>query len=65
MIKLYIEDNGQGFDTQQNFSSGHYGLSMMRERVEAVEAELTIVSKVGSGTKLTMRWKDDSKKESA
>jgi two-component system nitrate/nitrite sensor histidine kinase NarX len=64
MIELYVLDNGKGFDTQKTFPASHYGLSMMHEHAESVGAELTIVSEVGSGTKLTMRWNDDQKKES-
>jgi PAS domain S-box-containing protein len=64
MVELYIHDNGKGFDTKQTFS-GHYGLGMMREHAEGVGAELTIISEIRSGTKLTMFWKDVQKKESS
>ncbi len=55
VIELSIRDDGKGFDIGQDFS-GHYGLSMMRERAEAVRAVLSIDSAEGSGTKLIMRW---------
>ncbi len=54
-IALTVQDDGQGFDLKQNLS-GHYGLSMMRERAEAVGATLCITSQPGSGTELTLRW---------
>jgi signal transduction histidine kinase len=54
-IKLSIRDDGQGFDDEQIFS-GHYGLSMMRERAEAVGALLTVTSQPGQGTELTICW---------
>lgn len=60
VIELRIRDNGEGFDPQQTFS-GHYGLSIMRERAEAVGAVLAILSGVGSGTQLTMRWTQSPK----
>lgn len=61
-IDLTIRDDGKGFDTNQIFS-GHYGLSMMRERAEAIGAQLTIISQPGMGTELTLRWKEVRKKE--
>jgi len=61
-IELRIRDDGRGFDTGQSFS-GHYGLSMMRERAEAVGALLTVESQPGHGTELIMHWTKDPLKE--
>ena len=61
-VELYIRDNGRGFDLDQT-SSGHYGLSMMRERAESTGALLTIVSHLGHGTKLSMHWTKDLQKD--
>ena len=61
-IELSIRDDGRGFDPDKT-ASGHYGLGMMRERAEAVGARLTISSRSGHGTKLTIRWKESGKKE--
>jgi len=61
-IELSIRDDGQGFDPEQTVS-GHYGLSMMRERAEAVGALLSITSQPGHGTELTIRWTEAGKKE--
>ena len=36
-VEVSIRDDGRGFDPEQT-ASGHYGLSMMRERAEAVGA---------------------------
>lgn len=55
-LKLLIRDNGRGFGTSELTPSGHYGLAMMRERAEAVEADLTITSKPGQGTQVTIHW---------
>jgi signal transduction histidine kinase len=53
--ELSIRDDGRGFDPQQT-SSGHYGLSMMRERAAAAGAEFFINSQRGHGTELIIRW---------
>jgi PAS domain S-box-containing protein len=55
VVELHIRDDGQGFDVEQKFS-GHYGLSMMRERAEATGALLTVLSQPGHGTELRLRW---------
>jgi len=62
-IELSIRDDGQGFDAEQT-ASGHYGLSMMRERAEAVGAALSIRSQPGHGTELTIRWTKTARMES-
>ena len=54
-IELSLRDDGRGFDPVQT-TSGHYGLSMMHERAEAVGALLSIASQTGHGTELTIRW---------
>jgi PAS domain S-box-containing protein len=54
-IELTIQDDGRGFDPEQT-PSGHYGLSMMRERAEGVGAQLSITSQPGQGTQLTIHW---------
>jgi signal transduction histidine kinase len=61
-IDVVIRDNGQGFDPEQ-ITSGHYGLSMMRERAEGVGARLSITSQPGHGTELTIRWMPGRMKE--
>lgn len=61
-IELNIRDDGRGFDPQQT-ESGHYGLSMMRERAEGVGAQFLIRSQPGQGTELAVRWKEVEKKE--
>jgi PAS domain S-box-containing protein len=55
-IELCIRDDGRGFDAQQILPGGHYGLSMMHERAEAVGALLSVTSQPGRGTELTIRW---------
>ncbi len=55
-LELQVRDNGRGFVTSELTASGHYGLSMMRERAEAAGGSLTIASQVGQGTLVTVRW---------
>lgn len=62
-IELSMRDNGRGFVTSELTPSGHYGLSMMHERAEAVGAHLSITSQPGHGTQLTIRWTETEKKE--
>jgi two-component system nitrate/nitrite sensor histidine kinase NarX len=64
MIELIVRDDGLGFDFKQPRPAGHYGLSMMRERAEAIGALLTITSQPGHGTELTLRWMKPLPKES-
>jgi signal transduction histidine kinase len=61
-VELRIRDDGKGFDTDQVLS-GHFGLSMMHERAEAVGARLSITSQPGGGTELFMHWMKDPGKE--
>ncbi len=60
-LEVIIHDNGRGFDPGQT-ASGHYGLSMMRERAEGVGAQLSIMSRPGSGTELIIHWVQASPK---
>ncbi|MCB2160725.1 PAS domain S-box protein [bacterium] len=62
VTELRIRDNGLGFDPEQA-DPGHYGLKMMRERSEAVGAQLSVTSQSGHGTELTVRWASPSQKE--
>jgi PAS domain S-box-containing protein len=62
-VELYVHDDGRGFDLEQTTILGHYGLSMMRERAEAVGAALTVTSQPGQGTELSMHWMKDLQKD--
>ena len=54
-VHLTINDDGQGFDVN-DVSPGHMGLEIMRERAEAIGAELTIKSRPGAGTTMAVTW---------
>ncbi len=54
--RLTIHDNGVGFDLAQASRSGGMGLSSMRERANALGAELTIITQPGTGTTIEVVW---------
>ena len=62
-LELSVCDDGRGFNPNEQTTSGHYGLTMMRERAEAVGAQLSITSRLGQGTELILRWKAPKQKE--
>jgi PAS domain S-box-containing protein len=62
-VELHIHDNGRGFDVRKPAPADHYGLSMMRERAEAVGAVLMIKSRPGGGTDIVIRWQEEPDKE--
>jgi signal transduction histidine kinase len=52
-VELRVSDNGCGFDPSA-VPAGHLGLTIMRERAEAVGARLSIDTSPGSGTDLRL-----------
>ncbi|MHB0875250.1 MAG: cache domain-containing protein [Anaerolineae bacterium] len=54
-VSLTIRDDGTGFDVG-SVSGNHLGLGIMRERAEAVGAEIEIHSTVGVGTEVSVIW---------
>jgi len=59
-IEVSIKDDGCGFDPAA-LTPENLGLKIMVERAEAVHAELEILSAIGAGTQVRMRWQ--AKKE--
>lgn len=47
-----ISDDGKGFHVKKNISGKHFGLSLMRERVELLNGKIQLSSKIGQGTKI-------------
>ncbi len=62
-VEMRIRDDGAGFDTAEAGQAGHYGLGMMRERAEAVQAQLTVTSQPGTGTEVRLHWEEIPKEE--
>jgi PAS domain S-box-containing protein len=60
---MSLSDNGRGFDTSQ-VATGRLGLSIMRERAEAVEATVCVESTPGEGTRVTVTWEHAKKGDS-
>ncbi|MCA0453708.1 MAG: GAF domain-containing protein [Chloroflexi bacterium] len=58
-LALEVVDNGIGFDSDKEFP-GHLGLHSMRERIAQMNGEITIASKPGEGTRLSVRINDPS-----
>ena len=54
-IHMEIKDNGTGFDPT-TIKSTSLGLRIMRERAEAIHAELQVVSLQGQGTTVSLDW---------
>ncbi len=55
-MSLEVEDDGVGFDTDTSQSPSQFGLTTMRERCEAIGADLTISSKPGRGTLIRVQY---------
>jgi signal transduction histidine kinase len=55
-LRLLVRDNGCGIDPQfvRSGREGHWGLSGMRERAEAVGARLKLWSRAGAGTEVEL-----------
>ena len=53
---LTVEDDGVGFDSSPGAaaSAGRFGLAGIRERAEAIGAEVGVASRQGNGTRLTL-----------
>jgi signal transduction histidine kinase len=54
-IRLVIEDNGRGFDPEIVDQDSHFGLQLMRERVELAGGSLYIQTDGLHGTRLTVK----------
>jgi signal transduction histidine kinase len=54
-VALQITDDGRGFDVEA-IPPDHLGVGIMRERAEAIGAELVIDSGTGRGTKVSVVW---------
>ena len=52
---ITIQDNGTGFDMAGD-QTGHYGLIGMKERAAGINADLSVESTPGSGTRVSIEW---------
>ncbi|MET3697663.1 two-component system sensor histidine kinase DegS [Bacillus oleivorans] len=49
-VNASIRDNGKGFDINQHKSDSSFGIMGMKERIELLEGNFSIDSKIGEGT---------------
>jgi signal transduction histidine kinase/ligand-binding sensor domain-containing protein len=57
-FRIDVKDNGKGIDPEvlkQGSPPGHWGLTGMRERAEAIGAELNVTSSNADGTEVSLR----------
>ena len=59
ILKLFITDNGKGFDLQKitkdsAFNYSHFGLSNMKERAKDIGAVIEIFSEEAGGTEIKL-----------
>ena len=54
-IVLKIQDNGKGFCVNKK-QKGHFGLTIMRQRVAEIGGELIIKSEISKGTQISLKW---------
>jgi signal transduction histidine kinase len=57
-VELCVKDDGRGFDVDR-VPPDHLGLGIMRERAEAIGAELRIGSQPGHGTQVIVTWRNE------
>jgi ligand-binding sensor domain-containing protein/signal transduction histidine kinase len=57
VVELQVRDDGRGFDPE-NVAADHLGLGIMRERAEAIGAQLQIESAIGQGTQISVVWRE-------
>jgi len=53
-LELGLADDGTGFDVRSFVDEGHFGLQGMREQAELLGGTLTIRSRLGEGTRITL-----------
>jgi signal transduction histidine kinase len=63
-VELHIRDDGRGFDLE-GIAPDHLGLGIMRERAEAIGAQLEVATAAGKGTHVSLHWAEPAKKNAA
>ncbi|MDX2077105.1 MAG: GAF domain-containing protein [bacterium] len=54
-VDLSIQDNGIGFNPEE-IATGHFGLSIMGDRIKTIGGTLNIISRRGEGTLIKVVW---------
>ncbi len=55
LVKVFVGDNGKGFDPEAVAQSGGLGLKIIRERVEMLGGYIEIDSAIGQGSKISFQ----------
>jgi two-component system sensor histidine kinase DegS len=55
LVKVFVGDNGKGFDLDAVAESGGLGLKIIRERVEMLGGYMEIDSAIGQGSKISFQ----------
>jgi signal transduction histidine kinase len=58
-LRVTVQDDGSGFDVENNGRPAGLGLMSMRERAWSIGATLEIVSRTGSGTAIVVERRTD------
>jgi PAS domain S-box-containing protein len=58
-VRLVVQDDGVGFPSE-GVRSDHMGIGIMHERAAAIQASLTVESRPGYGTQVTLIWRSQS-----
>ena len=53
-VELYVHDNGRGFDPHDTMAENQIGIKSMQDHADRVGAHLTVFSKPGEGTTITL-----------
>jgi nitrate/nitrite-specific signal transduction histidine kinase len=56
MVEVTVADDGRGINQRPN-RAHHYGMTIMRERSESLNGELTLQSPPGGGTRVGLRFR--------
>jgi two-component system sensor histidine kinase DegS len=57
-VMVMVEDDGNGFETQELDEGQGMGLKVIQERVEMTSGEFTVESQIGEGTKVSFKVPD-------
>jgi signal transduction histidine kinase len=63
-MRITVVDNGQGFDPKSVDAEQHFGLLLIRERVELAGGVLSVQSRIGEGTRIVARLPSETSLES-
>ncbi len=55
-VTLVIRDDGVGYSILKDRRSTHLGIGIMKERAEAIHASLSMESRPGAGTQISLTW---------